>query len=47
MQKDNIICFFYVNNIVFIFKKDLDNKVKKTIVLLLKTLIIKRKKELK
>lgn len=47
MQKDGIICFFYINNIIFRFKKNLNDKVEKIVVSLLKTLTIKRKKELK
>lgn len=47
MQKDGIICFFYINNIMFAFKKDLYNKVEKTAAFYSKTLIIKRKRKLK
>lgn len=47
MQKNGIICVFYINIIVFAFKKDYYDKVEKTIAFFLKTLIIKRKKELK
>lgn len=31
VQKDKIIAFFYVNNIVFAFKKDKVNKIKKIV----------------
>lgn len=47
MQKHGIICFFYVDNIVFAFKKDQRDKVEKIVALLSKMLIIERKEELK
>lgn len=47
MQKNGIICFFYVNNIVFAFKKEKTNEIKKIMISLLQILTIKKKKELK
>ena len=47
MQKNGIICFFYVDNIVFAFKKDQHNEVERTVALLSKALTIERKRELK
>lgn len=47
IQKNDVICFFYVNNIVFIFKKDQRKKIKQIVDLLLKTLTIERKRKLK
>ena len=47
VQKNNIICFFYVNNIVFAFKKNQRKEVEKTIDSLSKALTIERKRELK
>lgn len=41
VQKDRIISFFYIDNIVFIFKKDWANEVKKIVKLLSQALIIK------
>ncbi len=42
-----MICFFYVNDIVFAFKKNPYDKIERTVVLLSKTLTIGRKGELK
>lgn len=39
--QENRIGFFYINNIIFIFKKDKANNIKKIIKSLLQTLIIK------
>ena len=47
VQKDGIIGFFYVDDIVFAFKKDWDDEVKKIIESLSQTLIIKVVDELK
>ncbi len=47
MQKHGIICFFYVENIVFAFKKDQRDEVEKTIISLSKALTIGKKRELK
>ena len=47
VQKDGIIGFFYVDNIVFAFKKNRDNEVKKIVESLSQTLIIKVVDELK
>ena len=47
VQKDGIIGFFYVDNIVFAFKKDRDNEVKKIVESLLRALTIKVVGELK
>lgn len=41
VQKDGIIGFFYVNDIIFAFKKDKANKVKKIVESLLQALTIK------
>lgn len=46
IQKDGINYFFYTNNILFTFKKNQYNKIKKTIALFSKTLTIDRKKKL-
>lgn len=46
MQKNSIICFFFINGIIYIFKKK-SNKVKQTINLLFQILIIKVIKKLK
>ena len=47
MQKDGIICFFYVDDIVFAFQKDQSSKVKRTVALLSETLTLEEKGELK
>lgn len=47
VQKNGIICFFYVTNIIFAFKKKQYDKIEKTDILLSKALTIKRTKELK
>ena len=46
-QRDEIMGFFYVDNIVFIFKKDRADKVKKIVESLSQTLTIKLVGELK
>ena len=47
VQKDGIISCFYADNIVFTFKKDRVDEVKKIVELLLETLTIKIVGELK
>ncbi len=47
VQKNGIICFFYVDDIGFAFKKDQRNEVERTVVSLSKALTIERKRELK
>ena len=47
VQKNGIICFFYIDNIVFIFKKDQPNKFQNTVASFSKTITIERKKEQK
>lgn len=47
MQKEGIICFFYMDNIIFVFKKDQYDKVEKTVAFLSKALISEKKRELK
>ncbi len=47
VQKNGIISFFYVNDIVFAFKKDQRDGVERTVASLSKALIMKRKGELK
>ncbi len=47
VQKNSIICFFYMDNIVFAFKKDQCDKVEKTVALLSKALTIEKQGELK
>ena len=47
MQKNGIICFSYVDNIVFAFLKDQSDEVEKTVALLSKAQTIERKGELK
>lgn len=47
MQKNDIIYFFFINDIVFVFKKKKSNKIKQIINLLSKILIIKVIEELK
>ena len=47
VQKDGIICFFYVDDIVFAFLKDQRDEVEKTVASLSKALTIERKGELK
>ena len=47
VQKNGIICFFYVDDIVFAFRKDQKSKVKRTIALLSKFLTLEEKGELK
>lgn len=47
MQKSGIIYFFFVDDMVFIFKKKKSNKVKQIVDLLSKLLTIKVIKELK
>ena len=46
MQKNDIICFFYIDNIVFIFKKNKYKNVKKIVTFLSKPSTIERKREL-
>lgn len=43
LQKDSIICFFYMDDIVFALKNDQRDKFKKIVASLSKTLTIKRK----
>ncbi len=47
VQKNGIICFFHVDDIVFAFKKDHRNEIERTVALLSKALTIERKGELK
>ncbi len=47
VQKNGIICFFYLDDIVFAFKKDHRDKIERTVTLLSKALTMKRKRELK
>ena len=47
VQKNGIICFFYVDDIVFAFKKDQRDEVERTVASLSKALTIERKEELK
>ena len=47
MQKNGIICFFYLDNILYTLKKDQCNEVERTVASLSKTLTIERKRELK
>ena len=47
LQKNGIICFFYLDNIVFAFQKNQRNEVERTVSSLSKALTIKRKRELK
>ena len=47
MQKNGIICFFYLDAIVFAFKKHQRNKVEMTVASLSKALTVERKEELK
>ena len=47
VQKNGIICFFYVDDIVFAFKKDQRDEVERTVASLSKALTIERKGELK
>ncbi len=47
VQKNGIICFFYMDNIVFALKKDQSDKVERTVISLSKALTIERKGELK
>ncbi len=45
MQKNGIIRFFYVDDIVFAFKKDHRDEIERTVALLSKALTIERKIE--
>ena len=47
VQKNGIICFLYVDDILFLFKKDKRDEVERTAASLLKALTIERKRELK
>lgn len=47
VQKNSIICFFYIDNIVFTFKKKKSDKVKRVVDLLSQTLTIEIVRELK
>ncbi len=47
VQKNGIIFFFHLDDIVFALKKDQRDKVKRTVASLLKALTIERKRELK
>ncbi len=47
VEKNGIICFFHLGDIVFAFKKDQRDKVKKTVPSLSKALTVDRKRELK
>ncbi len=43
VQKNGIICFSYVDNIVFAFKKDQRDEIQRTVASLSKALTIERK----
>ncbi len=45
VQKNGIICFFYVDDIVFAFKKDYGDEIERTVASLSKALTIKKKGE--
>ena len=47
VQKDGIICFFYVDDIVFAYRKEQNEEVKRTIAQLSETLTLEDKGELK
>lgn len=47
VQKDGVIYFLYVDNIVFAFKKKKSDKIKRIVELVLQTLIIEVIRELK
>ena len=47
VQKDGIICFFYVDDIVFAFKKGQSSEVKRIVACLLQTLTLEEKGKLK
>ena len=47
VQKNGVICFFYVDDIVFAFKKDQTSEVKQIVGQLLETLTLEEKSELK
>ncbi len=47
VQKNGIICFFHMDDILFVFKKNQHDEVEETLASLLKALIIERKGELK
>ncbi len=47
VQKNSVIYFFYVDNIIFIFKKEKSDKVKRVVDFLLQILIVEVVKELK
>ncbi len=47
IQKNVIICFFYISNIVLAFKRDQPDEVERTVASLSKSLKIVRKRELK
>ncbi len=47
LENNGIICYFHLDNIVFAFKKDQCDKVKKTVPPLSKALTIEKKRVLK
>ncbi len=46
VQKNGIICFIYIDDIVFAFKKDQRDEIEGTVASLSKALTIERKDEL-
>ncbi len=46
VQKNGIICFFYLDDIVFTFKKDQRDEIERTVASISKALRIERKREL-
>ncbi len=47
VQKNGIVCFFYLDDIVFGSKKDYRDEIERTVASLSKALTIERKRELK
>ena len=47
VQRNGVICFFYVDDIVFAYRKDQSEEVKRTIASLLESLTLEDKGELK
>ncbi len=47
MQKNGIICFFHLDDIVFAFHKDTRNEIERSVASLPKALIIERKRRVK
>ena len=47
VQRNGVICFFYVDNIVFAYRKDQSKEVKRTIASLSESLTLEDKNELK